>query len=67
MNATETWGAPFSVCNRTAFPASEMVDVVHTSATFAISAYAACHSRKFDVRCSPELRRNRSTSGMSGT
>src|SRR5690606_15948694 len=30
------------------------------------SAYADSHSRKFDVRSSPEGRRNRSTSGISG-
>src|SRR5690606_30662051 len=30
------------------------------------SAYADCHNRKFEVRSSPEGRRKRSTSGISG-
>ena len=39
----------------------------HRSSTNTISAYADCQSRKFDVRCSPPLRRKRSTSGSSGS
>jgi hypothetical protein len=31
------------------------------------SAYADCQSMKLESRCSPELRRNRSPSGRSGS
>ena len=38
----------------------------HSVSTNTSSEYASCQSRKFEIRCSPEVRMTRSGSGMSG-